>query len=97
MATDGKARANQLKRTRGDLVKAAARLLRQGRTPNLEEVAAEALVSRATAYRHFPVVEAVLAEAALEMDFPDAGALFADGESDVAARVRRADRAVVTS
>jgi len=32
----------------------------------MEEVAAEALVSRATAYRHFPRVEALLVEAPIE-------------------------------
>ena len=50
-------------RTRKGLLEAAARLIRQGRKPSMEEVAQEALVSRATAYRHFANVESILAEA----------------------------------
>jgi AcrR family transcriptional regulator len=53
-------RANQRRRTRKDLLQAAARLLKQGRRPSLEEVAEEALVSRATAYRYFPTQESLL-------------------------------------
>ena len=55
-------RANQLRRTRKDLLDAAARLTRQGRNPSLDEVAAEAMVSLATAYRHFPDVSTVLSK-----------------------------------
>src|SRR5690606_29203736 len=62
-----RSRANQRLRTRKDLLRAAARLLAAGRTPTLEEVAAEALVSRATAYRYFPGIEALLLEAALDV------------------------------
>ena len=51
-------RPNQKTRTRKDLLQAAARLMKQGGPPTLEEVAEEALVSRATAYRYFPSVEA---------------------------------------
>jgi AcrR family transcriptional regulator len=63
-------RANQRRRTRKDLLQAAARLTQAGRTPTLEEVAEEALVSRATAYRYFPSVEALLVEAALDLAVP---------------------------
>ena len=49
MADSTGSRANQLRRTRKDLLQAAARLARQGRTPTLEECAEEAMVSRATA------------------------------------------------
>ena len=44
-------RGNQKQRTRKDLLQAASRLTKQGLRPSLEEVAAEAMVSRATAYR----------------------------------------------
>ena len=44
-------RPNQKRRTRKALLQAASRLMAQGRKPGLEEVAEEALVSRATAYR----------------------------------------------
>jgi len=65
MATAARAeRPNQKRRTRKDLLLAAARLLQQGKRPSLEEVAEAALVSRATAYRYFPGVEPLLVEAA---------------------------------
>ncbi|MFN3628321.1 MAG: TetR family transcriptional regulator, partial [Parvibaculum sp.] len=54
MSGRSEARANQKRRTRKDLLQAAARLLKEGRNPSLEEIAEEALVSRATAYRYFP-------------------------------------------
>ena len=88
-------RSNQKSRTRKDLLRAAARLMKEGRNPTLEEVAEEALVSRATAYRYFPGVEALLVEAALDVAMPTAEELFAgDGSVDPVARLRRADRAV---
>ena len=87
-------RANQRKRTRKAILAAAARLSAQGRTPTLEEVAEEAMVSRATAYRYFPNVEALIVEASLDIAFPDAAALFADGVRDPAERLERAERAV---
>jgi AcrR family transcriptional regulator len=87
-------RRNQRRRTRKDLLEAAARLMRQGRSPSLDEVAEEALVSRATAYRYFAGVEALLLEASLDVAFPDAAMLFADGPADVAERVEAAEAAV---
>lgn len=74
-ASDGRARQRQ--RTRRDLLEAAAKLAREGKRPTLEEVAAEALVSRATAYRYFPSVEALWTEAEVHVAFPDAEALLA--------------------
>ena len=71
-------RANQLRRTRKDLLQAAARLTSQGRNPSLEEIAEEAMVSRATAYRHFPDVTALL-EASLDIDTPQAEEVFRGG------------------
>lgn len=88
-------RQNQKERTRKDLLLAAARLARQGQTPTLEEIAKEALVSRATAYRYFPSVEALLVEAALDVVIPDTDALFADTSSDdPVARLERVDTAL---
>ena len=85
-------RANQRRRTRKDLLEAAARLIKDGRTPSLEEVAQAALVSRATAYRYFPSMEALLREAALDVQTPDAVALFADDPStDPVARLEKVD------
>lgn len=88
-------RSNQRTRTRKDLLLAAARLMEAGRKPTLEEVAEEALVSRATAYRYFPGVEALLVEAALDLAMPTAEELFAaDASTDPVARLRRADESV---
>jgi len=90
MPADG--RPNQKLRTRKALLQAAARLLKRGGRPSLEEIAEEALVSRATAYRYFPNVEALLVESALDVAVPEADELFADGgPADPAARVERVD------
>lgn len=87
-------RPNQRRRTRKDLLQAAARLMRAGGNPTLDEVAEEALVSRATAYRYFPGIEALLLEASLDLAFPDAASLFSDGPADVTERVEAAEAAV---
>jgi len=92
---DAGGRANQRRRTRKDLLQAAAGLLRAGRKPSLEEIAETAMVSRATAYRYFPNVEALLLEATLDLATPDAEALFGPREpADAAARVQLADAAL---
>lgn len=70
-------RASQRRRTRQDLLQAASRLMSQGQLPKLAEVAKEAMVSRATAYRYFSSDEALMGEAALQDRTPMAGQLFA--------------------
>ncbi len=88
-------RGNQQLRTRKDLLAAAARLIREGRKPSLEEVAEAALVSRATAYRYFPNLEILLAEAAIDIATPDGADLFAhDNSVDVEARLEKAEAAI---
>lgn len=88
-------RPRQRQRTRKDLLQAATRLVRQGRRPGLEEIAEEALVSRATAYRYFPSVDALLLEASLDVAVPEADALFdARSSRDPLARVERVDDAL---
>ncbi|HET6470955.1 MAG TPA: TetR family transcriptional regulator, partial [Pseudomonadales bacterium] len=57
---DESGRHNQRRRTRKDLLTAAATLMRSGAKPSLEAVAEAAMVSRATAYRYFPSIEALL-------------------------------------
>ena len=93
--TDAAARrANQLLRTRKDLLQAAARLTRQGRNPTLEEIAEEAMVSRATAYRHFPDVSALLVEASFDIATPQADAVFRNGPpKDPVVRLEKVDTA----
>ena len=88
-------RPNQRLRTRKDLLAAATRLIRAGRRPSLEEVAAEALVSRATAYRYFPHVKALLVEASLDVAIPPLEEIL-DGTAgeDAVGRVLRVDTAL---
>lgn len=63
--------------------------------PTLEDVAAEALVARATAYRYFPSVEALLREAALDIAAPEPATLFdASAPTDPVARAQRVDTAL---
>ena len=95
MASAGKPRSNQHLRTRKDLLLAAARLLKEGRQPTMDEVAEAALVSRATAYRYFPTLESLLIEAPLDGAVPDPGALFAAETSpDPEDRLERAEAAL---
>lgn len=85
-------RPNQRRRTRKDLLEACSRLAKQGRKPSLEEVAEEALVSRATAYRYFPNVESLLVEASLDIAIPAAEDLFHDDSAaDPVSRVQQVD------
>ena len=86
-------RANQRTRTRRDLLEAALRLSADGRTPTLEDIAQEAQVSRATAYRYFPSVEALLAEASLHAGFPGPECL-AGASDDPIERLMIVDMAV---
>lgn len=88
-------RTNQRHRTRKDLLAAAARLLKDGRTPDMDDVAREAMVSRATAYRYFPSIEALLVEAPVDGAVPDGERVFAgDTSTDPALRVDKAEAAM---
>src|SRR5262249_42949602 len=89
------ARANQKRRTRKDLLQAASRLMKQGRKPSIDEIAEEALVSRATAYRYFPGLEALLVEASLDVSVPTPQELFERSAStDPVVRVQSVDTAL---
>jgi AcrR family transcriptional regulator len=95
MDAGSQGRPNQRRRTRKDLLQAATRLVRQGRKPSLEEVAEEAMVSRATAYRYFPKLEPLLLEAALDVVVPEADALLERASKDDAvARMECVDDAL---
>lgn len=89
------ARDRQRQRTRKDLLEAAARLMAEGRQPTLEEVAETALVSRATAYRYFPGLDALLVEAALDVAAPEPE-LLAAPEGALAERLEIVDAAFDT-
>src|SRR3712207_8177903 len=54
--------SNVRRRTRGVMIEAATRLLSEGASPSVTEVADAAGVSRGTAYRYFPTQESLLAE-----------------------------------
>lgn len=88
-------RPNQRMRTRKDLLQAASRLSKQGRTPTLDEVAEEALVSRATVYRYFPSIEALLVEASVDIAVPEPEELFGnDASTDPLLRLQRVETAL---
>lgn len=91
---DNQGRPNQRLRTRKDLLEAALRLSSEGRQPSLEEIAEAAMVSRATAYRYFPNVEALLSEASAHVAFPELKSLF-DGleQAGPVERLKRLDQA----
>ena len=65
MSEDG--RVQQKARTRAELIRAARALMDDGSAPTVEEAAAAASVSRATAYRYFPTRRALLAAAYPEL------------------------------
>lgn len=88
-------RTDQKLRTRHDLLQAATRLIKAGRVPTLAEVAAEARVSRATAYRYFSSLDALLAEAPLDRLVPTPEQLFVDdGSTNPEERLIKADTAL---
>ena len=91
---DASKRTKHQARTRKGLLEAALRLSADGRKPTLEEIAEEALVSRATAYRYFSSIDALLTEASLHMAFPDAEHVFDPGNDDPVHRLEQADAAV---
>jgi AcrR family transcriptional regulator len=92
--TEQTGRWKQRRRTRQDILAAAAELLKTGQKPSLEEIADAALVSRATAYRYFPNADALLVEAALEIDFPKIGDVLAGVDNDPVRRVEKVDAAL---
>lgn len=93
--TPSNRRQQQKQRTRQALLQAAATLIGQGGRPTLEEVAAQAMVSRATAYRYFPKIETLYLEASIDVDTPQAEQVLAGvSPSDAVARLRRVDDAL---
>ena len=91
----------QKRRTRAALLAAAGRLIAQGLSPSVGEVADAADVSRRTAYRYFPTQDQLLVEASLEALRPEVEAALAaalpegGGELDDVAQARaRLDAAV---
>lgn len=74
--------SNQELRTRKDLLQAAERLIKTGTKPTMDEVATEAMVSRATAYRYFKNIEHLLGEAPVDAATGLVESIFADNDSE---------------
>lgn len=79
-------RSNQAWRTRRALVEAATALVREGKAPTVAEAAGRALVSRATAYRHFPSQQSLLIEVEADVTQPSPDAVLEGAGPDVEAR-----------
>ena len=88
-------RTRQKARTESALNVAARLLMSQGITPTVEDVAAQAGVSRATAYRYFPDQRALLLSAYPIIERPSL--LSETPPADVAERVRLAARGILAS
>jgi AcrR family transcriptional regulator len=87
--------SNQQLRARKDLLQAAARLSKDGRKPTMDEVAKEALVSRATAYRYFRNIGSLLLEAPLDAAVGRPEDMFAgDPSTDPEKRIEAAEAAM---
>jgi AcrR family transcriptional regulator len=78
-------RTNQKARTRQALIAATRALLAEGLTPGVEDAAAAAGISRATAYRYFPNQRAMLVAAHPEIE--SRSLLGSDAPADPAARL----------
>jgi AcrR family transcriptional regulator len=83
-------RSNQKLRTRQDLLSAARGLMERGETLTIDRVAELARVSRATVYRYFPNVKAMLAEVPLDAAVQTPDQVFPDAEGTAEDRVVRA-------
>ena len=88
METRQGGRAAQRRRTRTAIVDAATRLLAEGRTPSVDDVAAAADVSRRTIYTYFPTLDQLLLDATLgAMNVSIEAAIDSSGEPDARARI----------
>jgi AcrR family transcriptional regulator len=82
-------RINQKLRTRKAILQAVSRILKHNPNPSLEEIAQEALISRATIYRYFPKLESLLIEAVLELKMLEPAALLSATANNPIERVVR--------
>jgi AcrR family transcriptional regulator len=90
---EGQGRTNQRERTRRAIVEACVELIGQGQPVTMPEVAKAAMVSEATAYRYFPDLASLLAQALAE-DWPTPTEALAPvmGSNDPVERVAFATR-----
>lgn len=89
-------RPAQRRRTRQALLDAANALLDEGRRPSLDEVAAHADVSRATAYRYFTSGDDLLTDAVIDRSLVPVDVLFPEDEGALEDRVLAVEEAVNT-
>ncbi len=87
---DGDGRSNQKRRTRQALLDAAIALCEGGHTPTFAEVAAQAMVSRATAYRYYSSVESLISDAMFERALQPLQNLYRPGDDPLQAIGRAA-------
>lgn len=90
--SEGEGRANQKRRTRRALLDAALALCEGGRQPSFTEVAAHAMVSRATAYRYYSSVEELMSDAMFERAIRPLESVFQPGKDDPLEAIARAAR-----
>jgi AcrR family transcriptional regulator len=88
-------RERQKRRTQAAMQEAARQLMSEGITPTVEDAAARAGVSRATAYRYFPNQRELLVSSYPIIDTPSL--LPAEPPEDVAERVRLVARSILDS
>ncbi|MFJ7792547.1 TetR/AcrR family transcriptional regulator [Pseudomonas sp. NPDC096950] len=84
-STDGNSpgRANQKLRTRQALIDAAIALRDEGHQPTVAQAAERAMVSRATAYRYFPTLEALISETTADRDIKPLETFWTPGDDAV--------------
>ena len=86
-------RVAQKRRTRQTLLEAANALLDEGRRPSLDDVAARAEVSRATAYRYFTSSDDLLTDAVIDRSLVPAEVLFPEREGSLVERALAVEEA----
>jgi len=86
-------RVLQKRRTRQALLEAANRLRARGEVPTIDDVAAEAQVSRATVYRYYTAADSLVADALFQADLP-ARELFGANMTDPVKRALEVERYV---
>ena len=80
---DPQGRVNQKLRTRQALIDAAIAMRDEGQHPTLAQVAERAMVSRATAYRYFPSLEALISETAADREMKPLESFWRPGDDPV--------------
>lgn len=93
-------REAQRRRTRNAIIEAATRLVADGASPSVDEIAAAADVSRRTIYMHFPTLDQLVLDAtvgALSQAVVDAAIAEAAADGDAEARLDALVQAVVGS